>query len=125
MGWYGIEWIIPIYGVVALLTPILGIIIFRRRIKRGATSKPRAFAYFMALTIAPPVLYALFFLTLVGLQDLTYASLITEGLARSVLPLTVLGIGVWLLSAIIFTLILIFTRTPVPSIHEKPTMRDQ
>jgi hypothetical protein len=112
MGWYGIEWVIPIYGVVVLLTPIIGFIIFQRRIKRRASTKPRAYAGYLAVVIMPPMLYALFFLILVGLEDLFDAALISETLARSVLVLTALGLAIWLVSAIIFGLTVMFIRIP-------------
>ena len=108
MGWRGIEWVVPVYEILMVLVPVYGFIVFRRRVKHKVLSKARAFLYYTGLVISPVATYAVFFLCLVGIEEVARTAIITEGLARSVLILTGFGLIVWLVSLIIFGLALMF-----------------
>lgn len=107
MDWQGIEWVILVYEVLMLLVPSYGFIAFRRRVKNRALTKGRAFGYYAGLVISPVAIYAIFFLGLVGVEEVTETAIITEGMARSGLILTGFGLVVWLVSLIIFGISLI------------------
>lgn len=115
MGWQGIEWVVPIYEVLMLLVPIYGFIAFRQRVKHNVLTKTRAFLYYTGLVISPVVIYTVFFLSLVGLEEVAKTTIITEELARSVLILIGLGLVVWLVSLIIFGLALAFVGSSASS----------
>ena len=108
MDWQGIEWVIPVYEVLMLLVPVCGFIVFRRRVKHKVLTKARAFLYYTGLVISPVAIYTIFFLGLVGLEEVSQAAIITEELARSSLILIGLGLVVWLVSLIIFGMALTF-----------------
>ena len=72
-------------------------------------TRARAYLYYAGLVISPVAIYTIFFLILVGLEEVAKTPIITEGLARSLLILIGGGLVVWLVSLIIFgvTLMLI------------------
>ena len=91
-----------------VLVPIYGFIALRRRVKRRVLSKRRAFLYYAGIVIAPVVVYVIFFLGLVGLEEMSDGAIVSEGLARSVVILTGFGLVVWLLSLVVFGIALTF-----------------
>lgn len=111
MDWRGIEWAVPVFEVVMLVLPVYASIAFLRRIKRGLLKKSRAFWCYASLVITPIILYVLFFFTLVGFEKLTHISVITEGLARSFFILVGLGLSIWLVSILVFGVVLVFIRS--------------
>ena len=115
MDWPGIEWVVPVYEILMLVVPVYGFIVLRRRVKRKALAKVRAFLYYTGLVILPVVIYTLFFLGLVGLEEVVGTAIITEGLARSNLISIGLGLAVWLVSLIIFGITLIFSNSSTSS----------
>ena len=115
MDWQGIEWVVPIYEILMLSLPVYGFIVLRRRVKHNALAKVRAFLYYTGLSISPVVIYILFFLGLVGLEEVTGTAILTEGLARSVLISIGFGMVVWLVSLIIFGITLTFISSSASS----------
>ena len=111
MDWRGIEWAVPAFEVVMLVLPIYAFIIFFRHIKRGVLKKSRALWCYSSLVITPIVLYVLFFFALVGFEELTHISVITDGLARSFLFLIGVGLTIWLISILLFGVVLVFIRS--------------
>jgi hypothetical protein len=124
MDWQGIEWVVPVYGVLMLLVPVYGFISFRQRVKHKVLTKARAFLYFTGFVISPVAIYAIFFLVLVGLEEVAKTAIITEGLARSVLILIGLGLVVWLVSLIIFGMALTFIGNSASSPKIQPTPKN-
>ncbi len=124
MEWRGTEWIIPVYEVVMLVLPVCGFIALRRRVKRNVFTKARAFWYYTGFIISPVALYALIFLGLVCLEEVTRMSLVTEELARSFLILMGLGLVIWVVFSIIFGITLTFIRgsssSPDPRVERTP-----
>ena len=115
MDWQGIEWVVPVYEILMLSLPVYGFIVLRRRVKHNALAKVRAFLYYTGLSISPVVIYILFFLGLVGLEEVTGTAILTEGLARSVLISIGFGMVVWLVSLIIFGITLTFISSSASS----------
>jgi hypothetical protein len=115
MDWRGIEWVVPVYEVLMLLVPVYGFIAFRRRVKQKVLTKTRAFLYYTGLVISPVAIYTIFFLGLVGLEEVSKTAIITEELARSFLILIGLGLVVWLVSLIIFGMALTFISSSASS----------
>ena len=115
MDWQGIEWALPVYEVVMLGMPIYAFITLRRRVKRGMLSKVRAFWYYVGIVAAPIIFYVVFFLGLMGIEEVAHVGLITEGLGRSFLLVTGLGIIIWLVASIIFGIVMTFTKSETAS----------
>ena len=115
MDWQGIEWVVPVYEILMLAVPVYGFIVLRRRVKYRGLAKMRAFLYYTGLVISPVAIYTLFFLCLVGFEEVTGTSIITEGLARGVLISVGMGLVVWLVSLIIFGITLTFIRSSASS----------
>lgn len=119
MALRGVEWIVAVYEVAILVVPVYAFIALRRRIRHKGLTKIRAFWYYIGFVISPVALYALFFLSMVGIEEVTKMSMITEGLARSVLSLIGLGLVVWLISSIIFMIALSFIGHSTSSIKPR------
>jgi hypothetical protein len=109
MGWQGIEWVLPVYGIGIVVLPVVAFIVIWRRVKRGTLAKLRAFLYYAGLVLTLPILYVAFFFAMVGIEELTRAAIVTEGLGRTFLPAVGLGVMLWLLSAVVFGMTLLWT----------------
>lgn len=122
MYWQGIEWALAVYWLAMLVLPIYAFIIFRRRVKRGMLTKIRAFWYYVGLVVAPVISYILFFLGLIGIEEVTHFGLTSEGLGRSFLLVVGLGVIVWLVSSVVFGVVMAFTKSttsPNPPLNQK------
>jgi len=108
VDWQGIKWVVPVYGVLVILVPVYGFIVLRRSIKKKLTTKTRAFWYYTGLVISPLIIYTLFFFGLVGFEEISKQSIITEGMARSFIIVIGSGIVIWVVSLITFGIALIF-----------------
>jgi hypothetical protein len=104
----GTEWIIPVYEVLMLVVPVIGFIALRRRVKRQLLTTRRAFMHYAGLVISPVAMYLIFFLGLVGLEEVSKTAIVSEGLARSLPLLSGLGLLVWLQSMIVFGIAVAF-----------------
>ena len=111
MDWRGIEWAVPVFEVVMVVLAVYASITFYRRVKRGVWKKTRALWCYAILVIIPIVLYVLFFFALVGFEEFTHIGVITEGLARSFLILVGLGLTIWIVSILVFGLVLLFAKS--------------
>lgn len=110
MDWRGVEWVIPLYELAMLVVPIYGFVALRRRVKRRTLAKLRAFSYYTGLVAAPIALYILFFFSLVAIDNVTQVGVISEGLARTLFLMVGFGLLIWLVSSILFGIVLAFTR---------------
>lgn len=121
MDWKGIELVIPIYELSILLVTIFGFIVFQRRVKQRELTKTRGFLYYSGLTISPVVIYIVFFFVLVGLEEVINTAILPEGLGRSFLILIGFGIIIWLISLIIFGVVLAFVSSSTLSPNQANT----
>ena len=108
MYWHGIEWAVPFYELVMVILPVFAFVAFHRRVKRGVLAKSGALWRSSSLVVVPVVGFVLFFFCLVGIEELTSLSLLSEGLGRSFLPLVGLGAAIWLVSTLVFAASLLF-----------------
>ena len=120
MDWRGIEWAVPVFEIVMIVLPVYAFITFRRRIKRGVLEKSRALWRYASLVITPVILYVLFFFALVGFEELTHISVITEGIARTFLILVGLGLTIWIVSILAFGVALVFVKNQPSSPEPDP-----
>jgi hypothetical protein len=67
---------------------------------------------FCSYAILPALTYALVFLVLVGVEELTKFSVITEGLARTLLLVVGIGLAEVLLLTVVFAITVWFLRVP-------------
>ena len=110
MDWQGIEWILLLYWLSMLVVPIYTFITLLLRVKRGVEEKPRAFRFYAGIVISPIILYSVFFFGLIVIEELAQIDLVTEGLARSFFIVIGIGLIIWLVSLIVFSLTLKFLR---------------
>lgn len=114
MEWRGIEWAVPVFEMVMLVFPCFAFVVFYRRVQRGVLKKSGALWRYAAWVVAPVIGYALFFFTLVGIEEVTRMSVLTEGLARSFLLLVGMGVAIWLISTLAFVITLLFVKNKLP-----------
>jgi hypothetical protein len=97
------------------LTILIPIVIFARqiqRVRRGTRRKFKGAILFFSYSILPVLAYVLGCLVLVGVEESTKLSLITEGLART-LPLVVgVALAEVVLLTVIFTIAAWLLRVP-------------
>lgn len=113
MDWRGIEWVLRLYWLSMIMVPTFAFIMLYLRVKRGVVEKPKAIRYFAGIAIIPIILYGLFFLLLVSLEEVAQIDIVSEELARSLFVVMGIGFIIWLLSLIIFGVTLAFFRKPV------------
>ena len=113
MDWRGIEWVLPLYWLSMIVVPPSTFITLFLRVKRGVMKKFRAIRYYAGIVIIPVILYGLFFLLFVSLEEVAQIDLVTEGLARSFFVMMGIGLIIWLVSLLIFSITLAFFRKPV------------
>ena len=119
MDWRGIEWVVPVFAIVMIVLPVYAFITFHRRVKRGTLVKSRALWRYASLVITPIILYVLFFFALVGFEELTHISVITEGIARTFLILVGLGLTIWIVSILAFGVALVFVKNQPSSPNKR------
>lgn len=83
-----------------------------QQVRRGTRRKFKGAILFFSYSILPVLIYGLVFLVLVGVEELTRLSLITEGFARTLLPVIGIGSAEVLLLTVIFALAVCFLRVP-------------
>lgn len=121
MDWHGIEWVIPVFEITMIALPIYAFAIFYRRAKQRVLTKSRALVRYASLVIAPTALFALFFFTMAGLEELAGISLISEELGRGFLLLVALGFTISAASILVLGVALVFIRQPRPASHSGRT----
>ena len=84
-----------------------------RRVRAGRMGKLKAIALYGIAALAPTALYVAFFFALVGIEELTGAALIPEGMGRSFLFVVGFGLLVWLLVLIPFAVMIARARVRV------------
>lgn len=83
-----------------------------QQVRRGRRRKVKGAILFFSYSILPVLIYALAFLVLVGVEEFTKLSVITEGIART-LPLVVgIGLAEVLLLTVVFAIASWFLRAP-------------
>lgn len=112
MEWQGIEWAVGVFELAMLLVPIAGFVRYRRCAARQTLGKAAALRRYAALSIAPTVAYAALVLVLIGIEDLTSLSLLSEEMGRAFPFLVAGGLVVWLIAMLAFGLALLFIRHP-------------
>ncbi len=121
MDWQGIEWVVPIFEVIMLALPVYAYITFYRRVKCGVLKKSRALWSYASLVITPILLHILFFFVLVGLEEITHKSVITEGLSRTLPLLVGLGFAIWLIAMFVFGVTLVIIKSQPSSSRNTTT----
>ena len=75
-----------------------------RQVRRGVRRKFKGAALFFTYSILPVSIYALVFLALVGFEELTNFSVISEGFSRTLTLMVGIGLGEVLLLTVIFAI---------------------
>ena len=84
-----------------------------QQVRRGTRRKFKgAILLFFSYSILPVLTYALVFLVLVGVEELTKLSVITEGFGRTLLLVVGIGSAEVLLLTVIFAIAVWFLRVP-------------
>jgi hypothetical protein len=111
-----IFWQFVYFGVLlaVLALPAFVFIVQLGRVRAGFCGKWKAFLLSGLAALAPTALYVGFFFALVGLEEVTGAALIAEGIGRSFLIVVGFGLLVWLLVFIPFAVLIARARVHVP-----------
>ena len=83
-----------------------------QQVRRGTRRKFKGAILFFSYSILPVLTYALVFLVLVGVEELTRRSVITEGFAKTLLLVVGIGSAEVLLLTVIFAIAVWFLRVP-------------
>lgn len=83
-----------------------------QQVRRGTRGKFKGAILFFSYSILPVLAYGLVFLVLVGVEELTRLSVITEGFARTLLLVIGIGSAEVLLLTAIFAVTVCFLRVP-------------
>ncbi len=110
MDWEVVEWAMPIYELSMLVLPVIGFVLWYRRVRRDAIRRSRALGRYAVLVTAPVVFYILYILLIVGIEEVTHIPLATEMLARYFFPLVGLGLLITLIAILVFGVTLLFIR---------------
>jgi len=107
-------WQLVYFGALAAIVgaPIGILSMALRRARAGRISKLKAIALYGLAALSPTALYVALFFSLVGLEELTGAALIAEGMGRSFLIVVGFGLLVWLLVLIPFAVLIARARVP-------------
>ena len=97
------EILVPIAFWFMVLFPIGVFIWLFRRVRRAVVSKRKGIVLFFCFSIVPVLVYATIFLILTGVQRFTDISVISEGYARTLLPIVGLLICWTLLLTVVFS----------------------
>lgn len=104
----GVEMSEQFASVLFWLIMLIPLGVFARQVQlvwQGTRSKVKGAMLFFTYAIVPSLTYVLVFLVLVGVEELTNFSVVTEGLART-LPLVV---GIGLAEVLLLTVVFAFT----------------
>lgn len=82
-----------------------------RRVRQQRCSKPKAVLWYAGVSFLPLVLFLLFFLAVVGLEELTGAAWISELFARSLVPVAAIATGLALTANLAFVVTLALLKT--------------
>lgn len=102
-------------SVLFWLIVLIPIGVFARQIqhvRRGTRRKFKGTILFLSFSILPVLTYALVFLVLTGVEELTRLSVIAEGFARTALLVVGIGLAEVLLLTVIFAITVWFVRVP-------------
>ena len=83
-----------------------------QQVRRGTRGRSKGALLFFAYSILPVLTYGLVFLVLVGVEELTGTSVITEGFARTLFLVVGIGSAEVLLLTLIFAVAARFLRAP-------------
>jgi len=83
-----------------------------QQVRQGTRRKFKGAILFFSYAILPSLTYALVFLVLVGVEELAKFSVITEGLARTLLLVVGIGLAEVLLLTVVFAITVWFLRVP-------------
>lgn len=110
MEWQGIEWAVGVYELAMLVVPIAGFVAYRRRVLRQVLTPAGALWRYAALVMAPIMVAVAFMALLIGIEEFTDFTPITEEMGRGLPLLIVAGLVIWLIASIVFGLSLAFRR---------------
>lgn len=110
MSWQGVEWAVPVYELAMLVVPIAGFVAYRRRVLLQALKPWAALWRYAALVLAPIVVAVAFYFLLIGIEEFTDFSPMTEEMGRGWPALIVVGVIIWLIAILAFGLGLAFIR---------------
>ena len=83
----------------------------RRRVRQQRSSKPKAVLWYAGVSFLPLILFLLFFVATVGLEELTGAAWISELFARSLIPVGAIAAGLALMANLAFIVTVAMMKT--------------
>ena len=104
------EHLASIFFWLIILVPIGVFVQQIQQVRSGARRKFKGAVLFFSYSILPVLAYALVFLALVGIEEITKLSMIGEGLSRTLMLVVGIGLGEVLLLTVIFAIAVSFLR---------------
>ncbi len=105
----------PLASALFLLIILIPIGVFARQfhqVRRGTRRRFKGALLFFSFSMLPVLTYALVFVVLTGVEELTRLSVISEGFARTALLVVGIGVAEVLLLTVIFAIAAWFVRVP-------------
>ncbi|MFN0299068.1 MAG: hypothetical protein ACKVQU_01810 [Burkholderiales bacterium] len=106
------EHLVPVLIWLIILAPIGLFVQQLGQVRSGAVRRLKAGLRFFCYSILPVLLYALVFFAMIGIEETTKRSIVSEGEARTLLLATGVGLAEVLLLTVVFAITTCFLRVP-------------
>ena len=104
------ESILQLYQLAMMVLPVYGYVSLRKEVRRREILKRKALLRYASMVFLPMPAYVAAYFLAIGVESATNWNLVSEEMARS-FPLAIaLGLMVWLLSVMIFSVAMCFVR---------------
>lgn len=104
------EALIPATLILMVMAPIVLFVWLFGAVRAGRISKGKGIGLFALYSGLPTFLFIVLFFLLVGIEEITQISLVSEGLARSFLFISSIGCGLLVLAVIVFSILMMFVK---------------
>ena len=104
------EALIPATLLLMVMVPIVSFVWLFRSVRAGRISKAKGIGLFALYAGLPTFIFIVVFFLLVGIEEMTQISLVSEGLARSFLPVSSIGCGLLVFAVIVFSILMMFVK---------------
>lgn len=105
-----VETLIPAILLLMVMVPIVSFVWLFGAVRADRIGKGKGIGLFVFFAGLPTFAFIVIFLLLVGIEEITQISLVSEGLARSFLPVSSVGCGLLVLAAIVFSISMMFVK---------------
>lgn len=117
---HAMESILQLYQLAMIVLPVYGFVSLRKQVRRSELTKWQASLRNAGMVFAPMLAYTAIYFLVLGVDAVLDVNLVSEEISRS-LPLAMaLGLAVWLLSVVVFSVGIVFLRSTTAAMPPKP-----